>query len=168
MVNSRIEVIQGKKLIGINLKMSLINNRTRQLWGQFMPRKSEIVNSITEDRISLQEYPADYFTKFNPNTEFEKWAAVEVNDFQNTPDAMEALLLVGGLYVVFECKGLSNSNEIFEYIFSNWIPNSEYKLDDRPHFEVLGEKYKNNDSNSEEEIWIPIQLKYTPKAPSIG
>lgn len=159
MVNSRIEVIKEKKMIGMNLKMSLSNNRTQELWRQFMPRKGEIVNSTTEDKISLQEYPADYFTKFNPNTEFVKWATLEVNDFQNVPDAMETLLLVGGLYVVFEYKGLSNNNEIFKYIFSNWIPNSEYKIDDRLHFEVLGEKYKNNDPNSEEEIWIPIQLK---------
>jgi AraC family transcriptional regulator len=32
-------------------------------------------------------------------------------------------------------------------------------LDDRPHFEVLGEKYKNNDPTSEKEIWIPILPK---------
>lgn len=159
MVNSRIEVIKEKKMIGMNLKMSLANNKTQELWGQFMPRKDEIVNSITEDKVSLQEYPADYFAKFSPTTEFVKWATVEVNAFQKVPDAMEPLTLAGGLYVVFEYKGLSNNNDIFQYIFSNWIPNSEYKLDDRPHFEILGEKYKNNDPNSEEEIWIPIQSK---------
>jgi len=32
-------------------------------------------------------------------------------------------------------------------------------LDDRPHFEVLGDKYKNADPDSEEEIWIPIRTK---------
>ena len=26
-------------------------------------------------------------------------------------------------------------------------------------FEILGEKYKNGDPNSEEEIWIPVKLK---------
>jgi AraC family transcriptional regulator len=30
-------------------------------------------------------------------------------------------------------------------------------LDQRPHVEVMGEKYKNNDPDSEEEIWIPIK-----------
>lgn len=29
----------------------------------------------------------------------------------------------------------------------------------QPHFEVLGEKYKDNDPTSEEEIWIPIKAK---------
>jgi hypothetical protein len=31
-------------------------------------------------------------------------------------------------------------------------------LDDRPHFEVLGSKYRNNDPESEEETWIPTKL----------
>lgn len=30
-------------------------------------------------------------------------------------------------------------------------------MDDRAHFEVLGERYKNNDLSSEKEIWIPIK-----------
>ncbi len=167
MVNSRIEIVKEKKLIGINLRMSLVQNRTRELWGRLMPRKGEIINSISGDKISLQEYPADYFTKFNPATEFVKWATIEVNDFLKVPEAMETLILHGGLYVVFEYKGLSNNNDIFQYFFSNWIPNSKYRLDDRPHFEILGGKYKNNDPNSEEEIWIPIQLKDIPKALSI-
>jgi predicted transcriptional regulator YdeE len=36
---------------------------------------------------------------------------------------------------------------------------TEKKIDNRPHFEVLGDKYKNNDPSSEEEIWIPIRKK---------
>ncbi|EPE83362.1 GyrI-like small molecule binding domain protein [Leptospira noguchii str. 1993005606] len=40
------------------------------------------------------------------------------------------------------------------YIFQEWLPNSGYKL--KPHFELLGSKYKNNDPTSEEEVWIPI------------
>jgi AraC family transcriptional regulator len=47
----------------------------------------------------------------------------------------------------------------FQYIFGTWLPNSEYVLDNRPHFEILGEKYKNDDPTSEEEIWIPIKAK---------
>jgi predicted transcriptional regulator YdeE len=33
--------------------------------------------------------------------------------------------------------------------------------DDRPHFEVLGKNYKNNDPVSEEEIWIPVRARVT-------
>ncbi len=63
-----------------------------------------------------------------------------------------------GLYAVFIHKGdASTAPKTFEYIFGTWLPNSEYLLDNRPHFEILGEKYKNEDPNSEEEVWIPIK-----------
>jgi len=58
---------------------------------------------------------------------------------------METVTLPGGLYAVFDYKGPSNDFSIFQYIFSTWLTGSGYKLDKRPHFEVLGEKYKNND-----------------------
>ena len=72
---------------------------------------------------------------------------------------METFDLVEGLYAIFDYKGLNNNPLIFNYIFEEWLPHSIYELDDRPHFEVLGENYKNNDPNSEEEIWIPIKVK---------
>src|SRR5690606_22833685 len=99
------------------------------------------------------------FLDFNPTNEFDRWATVEVADFDNVPIDMETFILPSGLYAVFEYQGLSTDNSIFQYILGKWLPESEYDLDDRPHFEVLGEKYKNNDPSSEEEIWIPIRFK---------
>jgi AraC family transcriptional regulator len=54
---------------------------------------------------------------------------------------------------------MTTASKTFEYIFETWLPNSDYLVDNRLHFELLGEKYKNKDLDSEEEIWIPIQLK---------
>lgn len=156
MIIPEIKKIPQKKLIGYRLKMSVINNKTGQIWGQFGPRIKEIKNRVTADKISMQIYEPSYFQKFNPANEFEKWATVEVESFENLPIGMETFLIKEGLYAVFHYKGSSSDNSIFQYIFGQWLPNSPYNLDDRPHFEVLGEKYKNNDPNSEEEIWIPI------------
>jgi AraC family transcriptional regulator len=159
-MNPRIEILPEKKLIGKRITLSLFNNKTAELWKSFMPRRTEIQNSIGTDLYSMQKYDASYFKTFNPNTEFEKWAAIAVTDFNEIPEGMESIILVGGLYAVFIHKGdVKNASKTFEYIFGTWLPNSEYVLDDRMHFEVLGEKYKNNDPDSEEEIWIPIQLK---------
>jgi AraC family transcriptional regulator len=91
--------------------------------------------------------------------EFDKWATVEVSNFSYLPDEMESFVLDEGLYAVFNYKGLNTDNRIFIYIFTEWLPDSNYLLDNRPHFEILGDKYKNNDPESEEEIWIPVQLK---------
>ena len=158
-ITPRIESINEKKLVGKRLIMSLVDNKTGELWGKFMPRRKEITNNITNDLISMQIYKSTYFTDVKPTNEFEKWAAVEVTDFNSVPNDMEAITLSGCLYAVFDYKGSSNDSSVFQYIFRTWLPGSEYFLDNRPHFEVLGQKYKNADPNSEEEIWIPTRKK---------
>lgn len=158
-MNPTIKFLSTKKLTGNRLIMSLANNKTGELWQNFMPRRNEIVNKISDDLISLQVYETSYFRNFNPHAKFEKWALVEVIDFENLPAGMETFTLESGLYAVFDYKGSSNDPSIFQYIFETWLSNSDYLLDDRPHFEVLGEKYKNNHPDSEEEIWIPVKLK---------
>jgi len=154
-----IEKLNEKKLIGKRLTMSLADNKTGDLWRSFMPRRKDITNNLTNDVISMQVYKPTYFATFKPTNEFEKWAAVEVTNFDNVPADMETFTLTGGLYAVFDYKGLSTDNSIFQFIFGTWLPGSDYDLDDRPHFEILGDKYKNNDPASEEEIWIPILPK---------
>jgi AraC family transcriptional regulator len=156
-IRPRIEVLKDKKLIGIQLKMSLSNNKTGRLWGSFSPRIKEINNRVNSDKISMQIYDSAYYQNLNPHSQFEKWATVEVSDFNNIPDQMESFSLRGGQYAVFDYTGSSTDGRIFQYIFMTWLPNSDYQLDNRPHFEVLGDKYKNNDPSSEEEIWIPIK-----------
>lgn len=155
----RIENLKEKKLIGKRLTMSLADNKTGELWKSFMPRRREITNNLTNDLFSLQVYKPTHFSDYKPTNEFEKWAVVEVTDFENVPNDMETFTLTGGLYAVFDYKGSSTDSSIFQYILGTWLPNSDYLLDNRPHFEILGEKYKNADPNSEEEIWIPIQKK---------
>ena len=92
--------------------------------------------------------------------EFERWAAMEVTHFESIPADMEAFIMEEGLYAVFLHKGAASSGpNTFKYIFETWLPNSGYIYDDRPQFEILGEKYKNEDPDSEEEIWIPIKHK---------
>ncbi len=159
MMTPKIVILNEKKLIGISLTMSLSDNKTGLLWSRFMPHRKAIQNVVSNDLLSIQKYPDRYFENFDPATTFEKWAAVEVSDFETIPDTMQPLLLEEGTYAVFDYKGSGSDNRIFEYIFGTWLPHSEYELDKRPHFEVLGEKYKNNDPDSEEEIWIPIKTK---------
>lgn len=155
----RIEILLSKKLIGLCIKTNLVENKTGLLWSGFMPRRKEITNPVNSDLFSLQVYEPTYFQNFNPARIFEKWALVEVANFDQIPEKMEKFVLEGGLYAVFIHKGSSTDYSTFQYIFSEWLPQSEYLLDNRPHFEILGEKYKNADPNSEEEIWIPIRSK---------
>ncbi len=156
----RIETLKEKKLIGKRLTMSLADNQTSKLWQSFMPRRKEIKNNLSTELFSIRVYPHSFdFINFNLNAEFAKWAAVEVSNFDIVPTEMETFILTGGLYAVFLYKGLNTDDKIFRYIYGTWLPASNYSLDNRPHFEILGEKYKNNDPASEEEIWIPVKPK---------
>jgi AraC family transcriptional regulator len=154
----RLEKLVEKKLVGQRIMTSFSNNLTFKLWNTFMPRRKEIHNCIGTDLYSIQIYDPLFFEDFNPDKEFEKWATIEVSTFEKLPEDMEPITLNGGLYAVFLYRGsASGAARTFEYILGTWLPNSLFSLDDRPHFEILGEKYKNEDPNSEEEIWIPIK-----------
>jgi AraC family transcriptional regulator len=154
----RIEILPEKKFVGKRIKMSFSNNQTHELWKSFMPLRREIKNNIGSDLYSVEVYEPLYFNNFNPEKEFDKWAAVEVTDFEKVPDDMDTLILPRGLYAVFLHKGAAGKGpETYQYIFGTWLPASDFLLDNRPHFAVMGEKYKNDDPDSEEEVWIPVK-----------
>ncbi len=155
----RIEILTDQRLLGVHQTMSLSDNRTVALWQSFMPRLKELTNRTGADLYSLQQYPVDYFRSFDPARSFEKWAAAAVSSIDQVPEAMHPLVL-NGPYAVFDFRGTpAEFGNAIRYILSVWLPPSPYQLDDRPHFERLGERYKHNDPLSEEEIWIPIRLK---------
>lgn len=153
--------IKDRKLIGLSIQTYLAENKTAELWQTFRPLVKEITNTVNTDFYSLQIYDDNFGIKpFTPQSIFEKWAAVEVSDFDNTPKRLNQFTLSGGDYAVFIYKGTPQEfHKMASYIYGEWLPNSAYKLDNRPHFEILTKDYNPFDPNSEEEVWIPIKLK---------
>ena len=73
---------------------------------------------------------------------------------------MEFLIIPAGKYAIFEYKGLpQNFAPFWEKIYLEWLPTSDYLLDERPYFELLEDGYNPNDPEAEEEIWVPITAK---------
>lgn len=159
-MEARIQILSEKKLIGKFVTMSFLENKTYELWSSFMPKRKEIKNMIDNNLYSLEVFPKAHFDNFDPGNTFEKWAAVEVSAFGEVPQEMKSLVIPEGLYAVFVHKGpQSEGHKTYREIFVDWLPNSAYMVDERPHFAVMGEKYKKEDADSEEEIWIPITQK---------
>lgn len=157
-MNHYIKTFPKTKFIGKNLSFSYSDYRAFELWSSFMPHRNEIQNTINTALYNIQVNPENF--DFKPNTPFVKWAAMAVSTFDCVPNGMETLEIPEGLYAVFHYKGdQSGAASFFNQIYSVWLANFDYELDHRPQFEILGEKYKNNDPNSEEEIWIPIRKK---------
>lgn len=152
-----IQSVSAKYLIGDHMTVSVQHYDVSPLWRRFMPKQKNIANKCSSNLYSFSVYPSTYFQSFDPSATFEKWAAVEVPEGTAIPEGLTSYLLPGGMYAVFQHKGDAQAfSQLLQFIYEQWIPQSGYRLDDRPHVEVLGEKYKNNDPESEEEIWIPI------------
>ncbi len=139
------------------MQMSLEFNLTPDLWKLFMTHKHQLHHLISDDLYSLQVYPADYFLSFNPSASFTKWALTEVSSFEDIDLPFETFVLPEGLYAVFHHRG--NDTGVFQEIYNEWLPNSGFELDDRPHFELLGKNYKRNSADSEEKIFIPLKAQ---------
>lgn len=150
----RIEIIDPKKLVGFSITTSFQEGKTPIVWRQLMMRRKEITNRISNQLFSLQIYPEN----FSPNQSFTKYALAEVSDFDNIPNDFETFELESGKYLVFNYQGKAeNGPELFRYIFQNFIPENNFEIDDRPHFEIFGDTYNPLNEDAQEEIWIPIK-----------
>jgi AraC family transcriptional regulator len=158
-MNPEIKILPEQRIIGIKISMSLDDNKTGHLWQNFMSVRKSIADPVSDELLSVEIYPPDYFKNFSHANTFEKWAAVPVKDFSYIPEKMSSLVIPEGLYAVFHYKGRSSqAGPIFKQIFSEWLPSSVYLSDDRPHFEVMGKNYRNEDPESEEDFYIPLKF----------
>ena len=157
MLSPTIRNVEQLQLVGISAQMSYIDNQTQKLWETFIPFSKKINHKQSNDFYSLQVFPENFFKAFNPTIAFEKWALVPVTAIESNIEPCKPFILPAGLYAVFHHKGMDTS--IFQRIYGEWIPQSPYQLDNRPHFEILDEKYKKGSPDSEEDIYIPIRLR---------
>ena len=154
------EIVMASRrlLAGHSIELSLSLNLTAQVWQSFMPVRRKLIDTVGSDLYSVNIYPKAYFSQFDPARTFTKWAAVEVPETVDVPPEFEKLEIPAGLYAVFTYKGRSSdAAPFFNHIFMDWLPRSGYQLADRPHFEVLGTRYRKDDPASEETVWIPIE-----------
>ncbi|TBW29298.1 GyrI-like domain-containing protein [Gramella sp. KN1008] len=162
MQQPEIKEIEEKKLVGIKVSTTLADDKTSLLWKRFMQSRDAIKNNKNEDLYSVQIYGEKFMKEeFDSQSVFEKWAAMETEDHSFIPKGLQKLELPAGLYAVFIHHGTANEfAETAKFIFEDWLPSSQYVLDNRPHFEVLGEEYKGPDNpDSMERIWIPVKEK---------
>ncbi len=158
----RFEDIKERKLVGMRIAAAISFDDTALLWKKFVAHQGEIKHKMDSGYYSLQVYPENMkMEDFTESTTFERWAAVEVNRYEDIPDKMEKKLLAGGKYAVFTHIGpVKTFVETSNFIYSEWLPNSKFELDARAHFERLGEKfYGPEHPESEEEIWVPVRNK---------
>jgi len=155
------------KLIGLCREMSQVSDETSQLWREFRARRAEIGNRTSTDSISMRIYPEDAAQVSDPTARIQKWAAVEVSQLDPIPEGMAAWTTAGGLYAIFIHHGPATDLSTFEFIFGEWLPESDFELDHREHFEILPENYRPLDPEAREEICVPITMNMTGNGPDL-
>ncbi len=154
-------IIQSPEILIIGMKASMsfetISEDTGKLARQFMPRLKEVKNRVDNFTLSLQNHDNFDYNDIPPKRTFEKWIGVEVANINEVPENMETLTIKPGNYLVIDFKGaMQEFIKNWHYIHSQWLPNSDYELDNRPHFEKLSPNYSPMNAVNEEEIWIPV------------
>lgn len=160
-MNPKITQLSPKLLIGISAKTKMVDYAAPRLWQQFMPKRSTIPHVVDHRNYSIQIHDEAYdFAQFTPQISFTYWAATEVHKqdaiMDDTP--FSYLEIPGGLYAVFLHKGtMETFYQTLQTFYMEWLPDSGYKVDQRPHFELLDERYLGHtNADSQEEIWVPI------------
>lgn len=157
-MHARIEIKPEKRLLGMRIAMSFSADDTPALWKRFMSGRNPVAGRVGRERYSAEVYPPRFFDRFDPDREFEKWAAVEIGREAGIPAGLDQLIVPAGLYAVFVHHGPASAAErTYREILLRWLPGSGYLLADRPHLAVMGESYRPDDPDAEEEIWIPVR-----------
>ncbi|MFC4221625.1 GyrI-like domain-containing protein [Flagellimonas marina] len=146
------------ELVGIRIHTTLAKNETRALWGRFQKLLIALGISREIEKYYIQIFgAATTISNMSPNTEFEKWAAVESKHLPEISKEMETITL-SGKYAIFIHKGLpSDFPKTAAYIYREWLPNSGFTVDHRPHFEIMPPNYSPVDPNTEEEVLVPLK-----------
>ena len=154
-----IVTLEAKKLIGMSIRTTPEDMMTVGLWRAFMPRRKEIPNTIDNVVYAVQVFDELPNYHMKEAIKFTKWAAVEVSDSLNKPEGMHSLDIPAGQYAIFIHEGRSEYfHQTMQYIFESWLPQSGYRLVNRPHLARMDERYLGpNNPNSMEEIYVPIE-----------
>lgn len=155
-----IETLDSMKVAGIHRSMSFADPAMRELWQAFRPRANEIPSRASEDFVSLRVFEQPVRGAPTLESRFEQWAAVEVTQFNDLPQGIDSHVLGGGMYALFTYRGrASDFATAARYIYGEWLPGSDYEVDDREFFEILGPAYRPDDPHATEKVWIPVRLR---------
>ena len=153
----RIEKLNFSRLRGHFVSNPVFSTEeTSGLWRNFRALMAE--KGIKSDFYSVQIHEQNA-----PGKIIERWAAVK--EGEGLPSGLQSLEIPAGLYAVFLYKGGAGGFvEFYQDQCSRAIPDLGLMLDERPHFQLLGDKFNPFSDDSEEEIWIPVKPGLDPDA----
>jgi len=93
-----IEIIAAKILVGKRNRATIANDVPASYWRPFKMNLKEIQNALSDKFYSVQTFDGVDFQKFTTETQFDKWAAVEVSEIGHIPEGLEVIHIPKGKY----------------------------------------------------------------------
>jgi AraC family transcriptional regulator len=146
-----------KILVGISFFISddtEITSLTKE-WNRFINEVGTIKNKTVPECF----YQVQYWSDNQELGGLYFFTGTEVTEVTNLNPLFVVKIIPKGKYLRFIHKGFSNKvGYTYNYIYTQFLPETDYKLTKPFNFEYYGEKYKGacNDQ-SESEIYIPIE-----------
>lgn len=121
---------------------------------------AEKIPNVSNKKVSygVGSYTKEHFLE-------DKWfymAAREVTDLSKILPQMSGKIIPKNKYAVFKYQGSISPKlaELFQYIYKEWLPSSDYVLAGPYDFERYGDQYLGSkNENSVFEIYVPIKNK---------
>lgn len=103
-----------------------------------------------------------YGPEFQTEHQWTYFPSVQVSQFDDVPALLFAKTLPSATYAVFTAKGgIPKLGDTFMYAYMTWLPTSAYEVAFPFDFEYYDERFKDNDPDSEVDIYIPVKPKAT-------
>jgi AraC family transcriptional regulator len=135
------------------MEMPETNEKCPALWGKFMQNAKHFDNNESLACLGVCSMIEDSQT-------FMYMAGFASEEPQENPTDFDELVIEPAKYAVFTHKGsVMNLCNSFDYIYNEWLPNSDYEVrKDHEEFELYDERFNpQDDQNSEIDIYIPIK-----------
>jgi AraC family transcriptional regulator len=156
-MNILITSIEPRLLSGQKIWTSMASQETSKLWRPFRQAIREKEGLSPTKFYSIGRYGKEMTRgDFTVDSQFEKCAAI-TEAISSCPPDFEEIRLEGGLYAAFSHRGsIAKFQSTVHEFMMEWLPKSNYRLDDRAHFETFDETYDPFAEDSVELIHVPI------------
>jgi AraC family transcriptional regulator len=146
-----------KILVGISFFIedeTEINDLSEE-WNRLISEKSTIKNKTVPEKY----YQVQYWSENQELGGMYFFTGMEVTQIENLNPLFVIKTIPKGRYLRFIHKGFSNKvGYTYRYIYTQFLPDTDYKLTKPFNFEYYGENYKGPfNEDSESEIYIPVE-----------
>lgn len=153
-------LMEAIQLMGYSVTHQLAADQTTKLWERFMPVYMAHQPQRKLPLFSVQEYAISSFDEFTPQTPFTHWAACLSNALLSLPEDFRTVHIPEGWYWVDTLYGPPSGLSMVMQNAITALTQEGYEVDmSRPHFQRMDHRYKHNEADSEEDLFIPIKKR---------